>query len=140
MFRYFNNKVHFTLEQVIKDQRGYLVCVCVWLMPRPSHCTHGKETQYPLYRRLGGSHCLSGRVRKISTPSGFDPRTFHPVASRYNDYDIRAQHFNCGCKLSSLHCLYGIMLRTALSSMMRRGLSALPQHAFVVCTGTPLSG
>ena len=26
-----------------------------------------------------------GRVRKISPPLGFDPRTVHPVASRYTD-------------------------------------------------------
>ena len=30
----------------------------------------GKETRYPLYRRLGGPHDPSGRVRKISTPTG----------------------------------------------------------------------
>jgi hypothetical protein len=27
-------------------------------------------------------------VRKISSPPGFDPRTFQPVASRYTDYAI----------------------------------------------------
>jgi hypothetical protein len=41
------------------------------------------KTQYPLYRRLGGFQGRSGRVRKISPPPGFDPRTVHPVASRY---------------------------------------------------------
>ena len=33
------------------------------------------KTQYPLYRRLGGHQGRSGRVRKISLPSGFDPWT-----------------------------------------------------------------
>jgi hypothetical protein len=33
------------------------------------------KTQYPLYRRLGGLQARSGRVRKISPPPGFDPRT-----------------------------------------------------------------
>jgi hypothetical protein len=33
------------------------------------------KTQYPLYRRLGGPQSRSGRVRKISPPQGFDPRT-----------------------------------------------------------------
>jgi hypothetical protein len=42
-------------------------------------------TQYPLYRRLGGPQGRSGRVRKISPPAGFDPRTVQPVASRYTD-------------------------------------------------------
>jgi hypothetical protein len=47
-------------------------------------------TQYPLYRRLGRPQGRSGRVRKISPPPEFDPRTFQPVASRYTDYDIPA--------------------------------------------------
>jgi len=43
------------------------------------------KTRYPLYRRLGGTQGWSGRVRKISLPPGFDPRTVQPVASRYTD-------------------------------------------------------
>ena len=39
------------------------------------------RTRYPLYRRLGGPQGRSGRVRKISPPPGFDPRTVQPVAS-----------------------------------------------------------
>jgi hypothetical protein len=43
-----------------------------------------------------GTHCVggwvgrSGRLRKISPPPGFDPRTVQPVASRYTDYAIPA--------------------------------------------------
>ena len=48
------------------------------------------KTQYPLYRRLGGPQDRSGRVRKISPPPGFDPRTVQPVASRYTDWAIPA--------------------------------------------------
>ena len=33
------------------------------------------KTQYPLYRRLGGTQGWSGWVRKISPPPEFDPRT-----------------------------------------------------------------
>jgi len=51
--------------------------------------TPGK-TRYPLYRRMGGSQGRSGRVRKISPPPGFDPRTVQPVASRYTDWAIAA--------------------------------------------------
>ena len=54
-----------------------------WLALRPSRFTTGKESQYPLHRRLGGPQDQSGRVRKISPPSGFDPRTVQPVASLY---------------------------------------------------------
>ena len=43
------------------------------------------KTRYPLYRRLDGPQGPSGRVRKISPPPGFDPRTVQPVASRYTD-------------------------------------------------------
>jgi hypothetical protein len=43
----------------------------------PAALTPGK-TRYPLYKRLGGPQSLSGRVRKISPPQGFDPRTVQP--------------------------------------------------------------
>ena len=38
-----------------------------WLTSRPGHFTLGKETRYPLYRRLGGPQGRSGWVRKISS-------------------------------------------------------------------------
>jgi hypothetical protein len=43
------------------------------------------KTRYPLYRRLGEPQGRSGRVRKISSPPGLDPRTVQPVVSRYAD-------------------------------------------------------
>jgi hypothetical protein len=39
-----------------------------WSTPRPGRLTLGKETRYPLYRRLGGPQGRSGYVRKISPP------------------------------------------------------------------------
>jgi len=42
-----------------------------------------EKTRYPYCRRKGGLQGRSGRVRKISTPTGSDPRTVHPVATRY---------------------------------------------------------
>ena len=48
------------------------------------------KTRYPLYRRLGKPQGRSERVRKISPPQGFDPRTFQLVASRYTDWAIPA--------------------------------------------------
>jgi hypothetical protein len=56
-----------------------------WSTPRPGRFTLEKETRYPLYRRLGGPQGRSGRVRKTSPPTGFDPRTVHPVAISYTD-------------------------------------------------------
>ena len=41
--------------------------------------------QYPFHGRLVGSKNRSGRVRKISPPTGFDRRTVQSVASRYTD-------------------------------------------------------
>jgi len=52
-------------------------------MPHSGRFTLGKETWYSLYRRLGGPKGRSGRVRNISPPPGFDPRTVQHVASRY---------------------------------------------------------
>ena len=48
------------------------------------------KARYPKYRRLGGPQGRSGRVGKISPPSGFDPRTVQSEASRYTDWAIAA--------------------------------------------------
>jgi hypothetical protein len=64
-----------------------------WSTLRSGRFTPRKETRYPLYRRLGGSQVWSGRVQKISTSAGFDPRTAHSVASRYTDYVIPGSRF-----------------------------------------------
>jgi hypothetical protein len=45
------------------------------------------KTRYALYGRLGGPQGRSGRVRKISSPPGFDPQ---PAASCYTGYAIPA--------------------------------------------------
>jgi transposase len=46
----------------------------------PSLLYPGKETGYPLYRRLCGPQGWSGRVRKISPPPGFNSRTVQHVS------------------------------------------------------------
>jgi hypothetical protein len=48
-----------------------------WSKPRPGRFTPVK-TWYPLYRRLRGPQGRSGRVRKISPPSGIDPGSSSP--------------------------------------------------------------
>jgi hypothetical protein len=51
----------------------------------PAALPRGK-TRYPLYRRLGGPPGPIWTVAENLTPTqGFDPRTVHPVASRYTD-------------------------------------------------------
>ena len=51
-------------------------------------------TRYPFYRSLGGPQGRPGRVRKISPPPGFDPRTIQLIASRYTDWAIPAARYN----------------------------------------------
>jgi hypothetical protein len=41
------------------------------------------KIRYPFYRRLGGSQGRFGRMRKISPPPGFDPRTLGRNQSLY---------------------------------------------------------
>jgi len=43
------------------------------------------KTRYALYWRLDGPQGRCGRVREISPPPGFDPRTVQPVASHRNN-------------------------------------------------------
>ena len=69
-----------------------------WSAPRPGSFTTGKVTRYPLYRRLGGLHSRSGRLRIISPPPEFDPRTARPLASHYTDWTIPA-HNNIWCRV-----------------------------------------
>ena len=52
---------------------------------RSSPLYPGKETRFPLYRRLFGPRGRSGQVWKISPPPGFEPRTVQPVDSHYSD-------------------------------------------------------
>jgi hypothetical protein len=51
----------------------------------------GKETRYPLYRRLSGPQVLCGRARKISPPTEIrSSERPQPVASCYTDCAIPA--------------------------------------------------
>jgi hypothetical protein len=58
--------------------------------PCPNHFPPLEMTQYPLYRRLGGTPEHSGWIRKMLPPPGFDLQTIQPVASRHTDYAILA--------------------------------------------------
>ena len=55
----------------------------------PAALSPGKN-RYTLYRRLGGPQGRSGRVRNISSPPEFDPRTVQTIASGYSDCAIPA--------------------------------------------------
>ena len=51
----------------------------------PDRFTPGKQTRYPLYRRLGVRQVRSGRGRKISPPPEFDSLIVQRAASRHSD-------------------------------------------------------
>ena len=55
------------------------------------------KTRYIFYRRLGGPQGRSGRVRKISPPPVFDPRTVQPVTSRYTNCALQAHSSRIYC-------------------------------------------
>jgi hypothetical protein len=50
----------------------------------------GKDSRYPLYRRLNGAQGRCGQVRKISLLQTFDSRTVRPIAICYTNYAISA--------------------------------------------------
>jgi hypothetical protein len=61
-------------------------------MPWPGCFTPEKETQYPLYRRLGGPEGWPGWVWKTMPPLGFNPQIVQPVVVHYTDYAIPAHN------------------------------------------------
>ena len=72
------------------------------LTPRTGRFTAGKETRYPLRRRLGEHQCWSGRVRKISPQPGF-----HFPTVRCPDYIIATAFNICKGKVVPLQAWSG---------------------------------
>jgi hypothetical protein len=91
-------KVKFILWHTMKAQKWLDVQLCPFLI----FCTRWefvvkvtiipfyseKEILCPIYRGLGGSRCLSGRVQKYSVPSVFAPRNLQHVTSHQINYFI----------------------------------------------------
>ena len=82
-----------------------------WWTPRSGPLTPGKQSRYPLYRRLAGPQKPSGLVRKISPPLGFDPRNVQPdwaIAAIYVIIQFFTFHLFCVHKyLTTLSNPYG---------------------------------
>jgi hypothetical protein len=75
-----------------------------WSAARPGRTLPPGKTRYPLYRKLGGPQ---GHVRKISPPTGFDPRSVQPVVSRYTDWATGPTFNLCsGLKTNLLHSVF----------------------------------
>ena len=78
--------VKFALEQATKAQRGVKYNSTLSLTSALDGMGGQSHAPAAIPRERPGTHCIggrSGRVRKISHPPGFDPRTAQPVASRY---------------------------------------------------------
>jgi hypothetical protein len=68
----------------------------VWVTnftPRPLYT---EKTRYQSCRGVSELQGQSGRMRNISSPTGFDPPTVQPVSSRYTDWAITAPSSRCG--------------------------------------------
>jgi len=59
-----------------------------WSAARPGHTLPRGNTQYPLYRRLGGPQGWSGQAENL-IPMGIRSRTVQPIVSRYTDWATR---------------------------------------------------
>ena len=64
-----------------------------WVVNATPRCfTPGKETWYPFYGMMGGPQGRSGRMRKISPPTGIRSPGRPAAASRYTDWAIPAHN------------------------------------------------
>jgi hypothetical protein len=77
-----------------------------WSAPHPGRFTPGKETRYPMYRRLGWPEGQSGRVRKISPPPGFEPRTIEPRSESLYRLSCPGPQFHAYSFEVSVTCLW----------------------------------
>jgi hypothetical protein len=59
----------------------------------PRRFTPWKEMRCPLYSRLGALQGWSGRMRKVSSQSGFGPWTVQPVANQLRKTICRMSNF-----------------------------------------------
>jgi predicted choloylglycine hydrolase len=96
------------------------------------------NTRYSFYRRMGGPQGRSGRVRTISPPPGFDPRTVQPVASRYTNWakpaPVLAVHIHMLRELSSLDWAVWLVQDDFVTSDHEMSYCFVPtQHAYGAC-------
>jgi hypothetical protein len=107
--------------------------------------------RYPSYRRLDRPQGRSGRLRKISLLTGFDPRTVQPVVSRYTDWATLTHTVRCynimygetqtknsrGLRCSGkLHSLGWLKERTPRPYVGGR-LNTATDHSFLIRVSTP---
>ena len=81
-----------------------------WSAACPGRTLPPGKTQYPFYRRLGGSQGRSGRAEDLVF-TGIRPRTFQPVASSYNNLASRPTDY---CIQSNIVQWHDMRLNDAL--------------------------
>jgi hypothetical protein len=96
-------KVKFILEQTTKAQRvSRGIALLLFLTSALDGCQRHAPAALPAGKRHG-THCIGSRVGpragldgcgKSHSAPRFDPRTVHPVASRYADWAIQAHAKN----------------------------------------------
>jgi len=99
----------------------------------PAALPPGKQTQYPLYSKLGGRQGWSGWEQKISPPLGFDPSIIQHLASHYTDYAILAHHLQGASLCSKRYILYQHVALSSANGTVQNANIPL-QHQYRVLT------
>ena len=93
------------------------------------------KTRYPLYRRLGGPQGRSGRVRKISSTPGFEPRTVQPSVAAWIIFLLCVKiafppctRFPANYQATRLQCVRTLTLYT-----VERPLSLTRNNITIIC-------
>jgi hypothetical protein len=119
-------KVNFTVEQTVKSRKGSW---CINLSSLTSALDRGGlsalyPSRFTPWKRPR-TRCIGGwvgprdgleLVRKISPPTGFDPRTVQPVASRYTDWAIATQVISVWRSKIELAAVTSVLCILTLSS------------------------
>jgi hypothetical protein len=75
-------EVHATISHKVPEIYSFFHLDRGWWSMSCTGCfTLGKETQYPLYRRLGGPKGLSGQLQKILPSPAFSLLTIQPIVN-----------------------------------------------------------
>ena len=116
-------KVKFAPAHAMKAQRGSRGIALLlfnlgarwggWLTPHPRRFTPGKETRYPLYRRLDGPQGQSRRLREVSTPPGFPQTALFFICADFNDVTRASRRYIELSSSDAMHHKYTTVPRPA---------------------------
>jgi hypothetical protein len=106
-----------------------------WSTPRPGHFTIARETQCPLYRRLGGSQSRSGGVRKTSPLPGFDPRTALNYILFWLTLKVKLMTLRLAIPVLTSYRGVEVYLRLFLTPALHEGKCELYAQPYILCVG-----